>query len=56
MKNINLSKTGEKCPQSGLWMALKDSNSTIIPRLGDSMPSFNGRSINWQFKDSTKQN
>lgn len=53
MKNINLSKTGETCPQSGIWMALED-NSTILLHQGDTMPSYKGRSINWQFKDSAK--
>jgi hypothetical protein len=52
MKNQNLSKTGEKCPRSGEWVALDDINSSAFVKKGEEMPPFRGRSINWQFKQS----
>lgn len=52
MENMNLSKTGDKCPLSGEWVALDDKNSSIFVTQGEEMPPFNGRSINWQFKSS----
>lgn len=52
MKNQNLSKTGDKCPRSGEWVALDDTTSPVFVAKGEKMPPFKGRSINWQFKTS----
>jgi hypothetical protein len=41
-------KTGEACPESGVWKSL-DSPSTTAPiARGNVMPPHNGRSVVWQ--------
>jgi hypothetical protein len=52
MKNLNFSKTGEKCPKSGEWIVLEDMASIVILHKGDEMPAFKGRSVTWQLKTS----
>ncbi len=50
MKNKNLSRTGDKCPRSGKWVALDDIEYSVFVTRGEDMPPYKGRSINWQFK------
>jgi hypothetical protein len=50
MENKNLARTGDKCPQSGEWVALEDGTSSFLLKKGEEMPSYRGRSISWQLK------
>lgn len=50
MKNKNLSKTGEKCPQGGEWFVLEDNTNSVFLNKGDEMPAYKGRSVSWQLK------
>lgn len=41
-------KTGEKCPESGVWQSM-DSPSTTAPiAKGDTMPPHNGKAVTWK--------
>jgi hypothetical protein len=51
METTILSKTGERCPKTGMWVALEDMNSSVFIEEGTEMPPFKGRSISWEIKD-----
>lgn len=41
-------KTGEKCPESGVWQS-QDTPSTTAPiAKGDTMPPHNGKAVTWK--------
>lgn len=51
MTTNNFSKTGDRCPKSGEWVTLEEKMSSIYLKEGEEMPSYKGRSVNWQFKN-----
>lgn len=50
MRTTNFSKTGDRCPRSGEWFTLGDNSSSVYLKRGEEMPSYKGRSVNWQIK------
>lgn len=52
MSTNNFSKTGDRCPISGEWVALEDTTRSVYLIEGDEMPSYKGRSVSWQLKNA----
>lgn len=40
-------RTGEKCPESGVWKAIGYSETAPISE-GDTMPPYKGQSVTWR--------
>lgn len=51
MANVGATaKTGEKCPESGVW-AVQGSPSTTAPiAKGNVMPPYSGKAVTWMLK------
>lgn len=41
-------KTGEKCPESGVWRSQDSSPTTAPIAKGNVMPPHNGKAVTWQ--------
>lgn len=45
-----LAKTGERCPESGIWKVLEAPSFTVSINEGSLMPPFKGRSVSWEYR------
>ena len=43
-----LAKTGEKCPESGVWKVTGTPSTTAPIAKGNTMPPYSGKSVTWQ--------
>ncbi len=43
-------KTGEKCPESGVWKALSNPSTTIPLSSGETFPPYNDKAVTWELK------
>ena len=43
-------KTGEVCPESGIWKALGSPSTTAPIAKGNKFPPYADRSVSWQLK------
>lgn len=41
-------RTGEKCPESGVWKALSTPSTTAPIAKNNTMPPYNGQAVTWQ--------
>ncbi len=41
-------KTGEKCPESGIWKALSTPSTTIPLSEGETFPPYNKEAVTWE--------
>ena len=41
-------KTGEKCPESGVWKVQGTPSTTAPIAAGNTMPPYDGRAVTWQ--------
>ena len=41
-------KTGEICPESGVWKALSNPSTTAPIAKGNKMPPYNNQAVTWQ--------
>lgn len=41
-------KTGEKCPESGVWKAISTPSTTAPIAKGNTMPPYNNQSVSWE--------
>ena len=41
-------KTGETCPESGVWKALSNPSTTIPLAKGNTFPPYNNQSVIWE--------
>lgn len=41
-------KTGEKCPESGVWKVVGTPSTTAPIAKGNTMPPYNGKGVTWQ--------
>lgn len=41
-------RTGEICPESGIWKALSNPSTTAPIAKGNKIPPYNGQAVNWQ--------
>ncbi len=41
-------KTGEKCPESGVWKVVAGNSTTAPIAAGDRMPPYKGQAVTWQ--------
>lgn len=41
-------KTGEKCPESGIWEAQSTPSTTIPLTEGETFPPYNNKSVTWK--------
>lgn len=41
-------KTGETCPESGVWKALATPSTTAPIAKGNKMPPYNGNAVTWE--------
>lgn len=41
-------RTGETCPESGVWKALSTPSTTAPISKGNRMPPYNGQAVTWQ--------
>ena len=49
MKRVGTTaKTGEKCPESGVWKTLTAISTTAPIAKGNRMPPYNGNAVTWQ--------
>lgn len=46
----SITKTGERCPASGLWKVLEDQSVEIQVYEGNLMPPYKGRSVSWELR------
>jgi len=42
------SKTGEICPESGVWQALSSPSTTIPLAKGNKFPPYNNQAVTWK--------
>lgn len=40
--------TGQKCPESGVWKAVSIPSTTAPIAVGNTMPPYNNKAVNWQ--------
>lgn len=40
-------RTGEKCPESGVWKALSTPSTTAPIAKGNTMPPYGGKAVTW---------
>ena len=43
-------RTGEKCPESGVWEAQASPSTTAPIAKGDTMPPYRGAGVTWKLK------
>lgn len=43
-------KTGERCPETGLWKVLENPSFEVQINEGSFMPPYKGRSVSWELK------
>lgn len=41
-------KTGEICPESGIWKVMGSPSTTAPIAKGNRMPPYSGKAVNWQ--------
>jgi hypothetical protein len=41
-------KTGERCPESGVWKVMGYPSTTAPIAEGNRMPPYNGKAVTWQ--------
>lgn len=41
-------KTGETCPESGIWKVVSNPSTTAPISEGNRMPPYDGKSVTWQ--------
>ncbi|WP_010181003.1 YjzC family protein [Aquimarina agarilytica] len=41
-------KTGEKCPESGVWKSLSTPSTTIPLSKGEKFPPYNNQGVTWK--------
>lgn len=41
-------KTGEKCPESGVWKVVGTPSTTAPIAKGDTMPPYKGAAVTWE--------
>ena len=41
-------RTGEKCPESGVWKVVGNPSTTAPIAKGNTMPPYGGRAVTWQ--------
>lgn len=46
-----LAKTGERCPETGIWEVQDCQSLTFIINKGSIIPPYKGNEVYWQFKD-----
>ncbi|WP_407534518.1 hypothetical protein [Elizabethkingia miricola] len=43
-------RTGEKCPESGVWKVVGTPSTTAPIAEGNTMPPYNGSAVTWELK------
>ncbi len=43
-------KTGEKCPESGVWKVVGTPSTTAPIAIGNVMPPYSGQEVTWELK------
>lgn len=43
-------RTGEKCPESGIWEVVGTPSTTAPIAKGNTMPPYNGKAVTWRLK------
>ena len=43
-------RTGEKCPESGVWEVVGSPSTTAPISYGDRMPPYQGKAVTWRLK------
>lgn len=43
-------KTGETCPESGVWETLSNPSTTAPIAVGNRFPPYNGQAVTWRLK------
>lgn len=43
-------KTGEKCPESGVWEVMGTPSTTAPIAKGNTMPPYSGKAVTWRLK------
>ncbi len=43
-------RTGEKCPESGVWEVVGTPSTTAPIAKGNTMPPYNGKAVTWRLK------
>ena len=46
----SITKTGERCPASGLWKVLENPSIEIQVYEGNLIPPYKGRSVSWELR------
>jgi hypothetical protein len=41
-------RTGQTCPESGVWNVIGNPSTTAPIAKGDTMPPYNGQAVTWQ--------
>jgi hypothetical protein len=41
-------KTGEKCPESGVWEVVGNPSTTAPIAIGNTMPPYRGQAVTWK--------
>lgn len=41
-------KTGEKCPESGVWTSVSTPSTTAPIAKGNTMPPYNNKAVTWK--------
>ncbi len=41
-------KTGEKCPESGVWEVIGNPSTTAPIAIGNTMPPYRGQAVTWK--------
>jgi len=41
-------KTGEKCPESGVWTSISSPSTTAPIAKGNTMPPYNNQAVTWR--------
>jgi hypothetical protein len=41
-------RTGEKCPESGIWKVLDTPSTTAPIAKGNTFPPYNGKAVTWK--------
>ena len=42
-----VARTGEKCPESGIWKVVGTPSTTAPIAVGNTMPPYNGQAVTW---------
>jgi hypothetical protein len=45
-----IARTGEKCPESGIWEVVSTPSTTAPIAKGNTMPPYNGKAVTWRLK------